>query len=77
MDLKKVTEQIENEKYNTEYELIGATFLIGSSGAGHTVAYCKHFNNNYYLFDDTAYKEEIINNLKNKNVFLLYYERKI
>jgi ubiquitin C-terminal hydrolase len=76
LDLNEVTEQIENEKYNTKYELIGATFLLGSSGAGHTVAYCKHFDGKYYLFNDNTYKQESLNKFKNNKVFLLFYERK-
>jgi ubiquitin C-terminal hydrolase len=76
LELNEVTEQIENEKYNTKYELIGATFLLGSSGAGHTVAYCKHFDGKYYLFNDNTYKQESLNKFKNNKVFLLFYERK-
>ena len=77
LDLNKVTEQIENEKYNTKYELIGATFLIGqSSSSGHTVAYCKHFDDKYYLFNDNIYKVEELKDLKNNKPFLLFYERK-
>jgi len=76
LDLKEVTEQIEDIKYNTKYDLIGATFLYGSSGAGHTVAFCKHFDNKYYLFDDSICSEKKLENLKNNKAFLLFYERK-
>ena len=76
LDLKEVTEQIEDIKYNTRYGLIGATFLYGSSGAGHTVAFCKHFDNKYYLFDDSTYSEKKLEDLKNNKAFLLFYERK-
>ena len=77
LDLNEVTEQIENPKCNTEYELIGSTFLLGSSGGGHTFAYCKHFNGLYYLFDDNnVYNKVSLNDLKKHRVFLLFYERK-
>lgn len=76
LDLTEFTEQIENEKYNTKYELIGATFLIGESGAGHTVAFCKHFDNKYYIFNDSYYYLEDLSKLRNNKAFLLFYERK-
>ena len=76
IDLKDVTEQIEEKHYNTKYELIGASFLYGASGSGHTVAFCKHFDNEYYLFNDSSYYKEDLKNLKNSNAFLLFYERK-
>ena len=76
LDLKEVTEQIEDIKYNTKYDLIGATFLYGSSGAGHTVAFCKHFDNKYYLFNDRICSEKKLEDLKNNKAFLLFYERK-
>ena len=76
IDLKVVTEQIENEKYNAKYELIGSSFLYGSSGSGHTVAFCKHFDDNYYLFNDEKYHPEKLKSLKDSKAFLLFYERK-
>ena len=80
LDLREVTEQIEKEGYNAEYELIGATFLLGLSGAGHTVAFCKHFDGEYYLFDDSNYKWKQLNELNylksSYKAFLLFYERK-
>ena len=77
LDLGEVTEQIEKEGYNTQYELIGATFLLGLSGAGHTVAFCKHFDGQYYLFNDSNYNRKELNDLKySYKAFLLFYERK-
>ena len=76
IDLKDVTEQIEEGKYNTKYELIGSSFLYGSSGNGHTIAFCKHFDNEYYLFNDENYYKRDLESLKNSNAFLLFYERK-
>ena len=55
-------EQIEEKQYNTKYELLGATSLYGSSGAGHTIAFCKHFDNKYYIFDDNLVYEEKLEN---------------
>ena len=75
IDIQKYTEQIEDEKHNTKYELIASTFLYGASGAGHTVAFCKHFDNNYYLFNDSSFYLEELNKLKNNKAFLLFFER--
>ena len=76
LELEEFTDQIENN-YNTEYILLGATFLFGSSGAGHTIAFCRHFDNKYYIFNDskTPYNENL-KNIKNNKAFLLFYERK-
>ena len=76
LDLNEFTEQIESEKYNTKYSLIGATFLLGKSGGGHTVAFCRHFDKKYYLFDDSNFHLEKLDKFKNNKAFLLFYERK-
>ena len=76
LDIEDITEQIESKKVNTKYELIAATFLYGPSGeGGHTVAFCKHFDNNYYLYNDSTYSKKKLEQLKNNKAFLLYYER--
>ena len=75
LDINEFTEQIENEKFNTQYLLIGATFLLGKSGAGHTVAFCKHFDNKYYLFNDSQYYLEKLETFKDSKAFVLIYER--
>jgi hypothetical protein len=76
IDLNDVTEQIE-DKSNTNYNLIAATFLYGTSGAGHTVAFCKHFDGQYYIFDDTNYYIEELKNLKKNKPFIIIYEKEL
>ena len=76
IDLSSYTEQTYEKNYSTKYSLLCATFLQGHSGCGHTVAFCKHFDNNYYLFNDSSVSKENRNYIKNKNAFLLFYERK-
>lgn len=76
LDIKKFSEQNGNENISTGYILIGATFLKGKSGAGHTVAFCRHFDEEYYLFDDSYCKKEKLKNLIKDKAFLLFYKRK-
>ena len=76
LDLDDVTEEIEY-KSNTKYKLLGATFLYGTSGAGHTIAFCKHFDGKYYIFDDTKYYERKLENLKKDKPFIIFYEKEL
>ena len=76
LDIKEFVEQNGNEKNITEYKLIGATFLIGKSGAGHTIAFCRHFDNKYYIFNDSQYYLEKLETFRNSKAFILIYERK-
>lgn len=75
LDLSEVTEIKDYGNKKTNYQLIGATFLFGRSGGGHTVAFCKHFDNQFYLFDDQSISGYTLNELKNNKSFLLFYER--
>lgn len=76
IDIKEVTEQIE-DKSNTKYKLLGATFLYGTSGAGHTIAFCKHFDDVYYIFDDENYYPGDLKNLKKDKPFIIFYEKEL
>lgn len=80
LDMNDYYEAIKNENYiNTEYNLIGATFAYDWSyeGTGHTVAFCKTYqNNNYYVFNDRSARKSKIDKIYGQLPYLLFYERK-
>ena len=81
LDMNDYYESIDSEdKNNTNYSLIGATFAYdwGSEGDGHTVAFCKTYQkNNYYVFNDSTVRKTQINEIYGKLPYLLFYEREI
>ena len=80
LDIYDYYESIDSDDYNnTEYSLIGATFAYDWSykGTGHTVAFCKTYqNDNYYVFNDRSIRKTQINEIYGKLPYLLFYERK-
>ena len=61
---------------DTKYDLIGATFVYdyyrGYGHEGHTVAFCKTYNNgNYFKFNDKYATESNLKEIMGK--FLIYY----
>lgn len=59
----------------TKYEFHCGVFIRGART--HAVAICKHFDKNYYEFDDSNYKVyDIRRKLKNEIPYLLFYRRK-
>ena len=60
---------------STEYSLLAGTILYGSRGYGHTVAFCKHFNGDYYLFDDSSVRKTSFKEIKKEKVYLLFYQK--
>jgi ubiquitin C-terminal hydrolase len=62
---------------NTKYTLIGGTILYGSRGSGHTVAFCKHFDGQYYLFNDSNYRKISLNEIKEQKIYLLFYNKNV
>ena len=76
IDLSNFTEIIcetNNEKNNFEYELLCVTYL--NKKPSHTIAFCKHFNGKYYLFDDEELDEIEFEKIKENKPFLLFYKR--
>lgn len=61
----------------TKYSLLAGTILYGSGGYGHTVAFCKHFDGKYYIFDDLSVEKTCFNEIKQKKVYLLFYQKNI
>jgi ubiquitin C-terminal hydrolase len=81
LDMNEYYESIDNEDdYSNVYSLIGATFAYDWSyeGTGHTVAFCKTYQNgNYYVFNDSTARKTQINEIYGKLPYLLFYEREI
>ena len=79
LDMNDYYESVDSENYiNTKYNLIGATFAFdwNYEGTGHTVAFCKAYqNNNYYVFNDRSVRKTNINEIYGKMPYLLFYER--
>ena len=63
-----------NKDSPKEYELFGVISHIGeSSDEGHFIAYCKHFDFNWYMFNDSIAKTVGENELTNGVPYILFY----
>ena len=60
---------------NAKYTLIGGTILYGKGGYGHTVAFCKHFDGQYYIFNDSTFSKTYLNEIKQQKIYLLFYQK--
>jgi len=60
---------------STKYSLFCGTILYGSKGYGHTVAFCKHFDNKYYIFNDTTTRKTDFNEIQKQKIYLLIYKK--
>ena len=79
IDLKDSYSNVEGvpKEENTKYILCAGTILYGSKGYGHTVAFCKHFDGDYYIFDDTKNRKTNFNEIKKSKIYLLFYRKNI
>ena len=77
IDLFDLYNNIKGEKRenNLKYSLLAGTILHGEHGSGHTFAFAKHFDGNLYIFNDTNYRKTTFKEIKNKKVYLLFYQR--
>ena len=73
-DLYTSIKGIDIEK-NTKYSLLSGTILYGSHGHGHTVAFCKHFDGNYYIFNDSSSRKTSFEEIKKSKIYLLFYQK--
>ena len=73
-DLYTGIKGIEKEK-NKKYSLLAGTILYGSGGWGHTVAFAKHFNGEYYIFNDSSTRKTNFDEIKKSKVYLLFYKK--
>ena len=74
VDLYMGMKGIEREN-NTKYALLAGTILYGSGGWGHTVAFARHFDGEYYIFNDSSTRKTNFNEIKNSKVYLLFYKK--
>ena len=62
---------------DTIYTLIAGTILWGSKGYGHTVAFCRHFNGEYFIFNDSGFSKTNFEYIKKQKIYLLFYKKNI
>ena len=59
------------------YDLIGIISHFGeSSMEGHFIAYCKHFDDNWYMFNDAIVKNVSIEDIYKGTPYILFYQNK-
>ena len=73
-DLYTGIKGIEKEK-KMKYSLLAGTILYGSGGWGHTVAFAKHFDGEYYIFNDSSTRKTNFGEIKKSKVYLLFYKK--
>ena len=72
-----LNQYIQNPSSPKSYELIGVISHLGeSSMEGHFIAYCKHFDGNWYLFNDSIVTQEERNGVYNGTPYILFYKNK-
>ena len=60
---------------NTKYTLLAGTILLGSGGWGHTIAFARHFDGEYYIFNDSSARKSSFSEIKKSKVYLLFYKK--
>lgn len=77
IDLKESYANVEGapKEKNTKYTLLGGTILYGRGGYGHTVAFCRHFDGEYYLFNDSNFRKIYFKEIKKQKIYLLFYKK--
>ena len=72
-----LNEHITNPSSPKNYELIGVISHLGkSSMEGHFVAYCKHFDESWYLFNDSIVSQDPGKGVYNGVPYILFYKNK-
>ena len=72
-----LNEHITNPSSPKNYELIGVISHLGkSSMEGHFVAYCKHFDDCWYLFNDGIVSQDPGKGVYNGVPYILFYKNK-
>ena len=74
LDLSKF---ISNESSPKFYDLIGVISHLGeSSMEGHFIAYCKHFDDNWYIFNDSIVRQVNENAMLTGTPYILFYQNR-
>ena len=72
-----LSEHISNPASPKNYELIGVISHLGeSSMEGHFIAYCKHFDESWYLFNDGIVRQDPGKGVYNGVPYILFYKNK-
>ena len=72
-----LSEHISNPASPKNYELIGVISHLGeSSMEGHFIAYCKHFDEGWYLFNDAIVRQDPGKGVYNGVPYILFYKNK-
>ena len=72
-----LSEHISNPASPKNYELIGVISHLGeSSMEGHFIAYCKHFDESWYLFNDAIVRQDPGKGVYNGVPYILFYKNK-
>ncbi len=73
-----ISKYVENNSSPKRYDLIGIISHLGKSDMdGHFIALCKHFDDNWYMFNDA-----IVSNISQNNIrkigtpYILFYQNK-
>ena len=74
IDLYSTMKGIPREE-NTKYNLLAGTILYGSGGWGHTVAFSRHFDGQYYIFNDSSVRKTNFDEIKKSKIYLLFYKK--
>ena len=74
LDISKFTNNPSSPK---NYELIGVISHLGeSSMEGHFIAFCKHFNDTWHLFNDGFVNSVSQNDIYRGTPYILFYQNK-
>ena len=74
LDLSKF---ISNPSSPKLYDLIGVISHLGeSSMSGHFIAYCKHFDDNWYIFNDSIASQVDQNAMLTGTPYILFYQNR-
>ena len=72
-----ISQFINNPNSPKIYNLIGVISHLGESSMdGHFIAYCKHFDDTWYIFNDAIVKSVDDNNIYKGTPYILFYQNK-
>ena len=75
LNISKFTKKDDSPKF---YDLIGVISHLGeSSMEGHFIAFCKHFDGNWFLFNDSIVKNVSEQDIFRGTPYILFYQNRI
>jgi ubiquitin C-terminal hydrolase len=76
LDLTKYILPEKKDPNNYIYSLYSVNYHSGNINSGHYWSYCKNLDNKWYCFDDENVSRVTIEQVINKNAYILFYYRK-